>query len=123
MDLQTPGMVAAKDNSLGETERPDLSLDSLPGGTGDQARAQAAAPAELPQVMDANQLHEEQTVKLKAPAATNGTNTGGTNTASNPAQPQPIPVNPEDAPVPVSQQQQIAPVHPANPSPYDILNR
>jgi hypothetical protein len=123
MDLQTPGMVAAKDDTLGQTDRPDLTIDALPGDTEDQGRAQAATPAELPQVMDADQLHQEQTVKIKAPAATNGTNTSGTNTASNPAQPQQTPVNPEDAPVPVSEQPQIAPVHPANPDPYDILNR
>jgi hypothetical protein len=118
MDLQTPGMVAAKDNSLGET--PDLSLDALPGETGDQARAREAAsrPAALPQMMDADQLHQGQALKVKVPSAGNGTNT-----VSAPAQPQPVTVNPADAPVPVTQQQQISPVRPPNASPYDILNR
>ena len=130
MDIQTPGMVAAKDNSLGDTPTPDLNLDSLPGDnlpgeTPEQAEAreQAATRAELPQAMDADKLHEEETAKLTVPTMALQGKPSSSDQPQQPAPPKAIPVNPEDAPIPVTQQQQLAPVHAPIANPFDILNR
>jgi hypothetical protein len=122
-DLQTPGMVAAKNNPFDEPA-PDLSLDLLPGETQGEARAreEASEPATLAQALDASQLHREEILKLKAPATGVGARTTSTGTLQA-AAPQAIPVNPADAPTPISQQQQLAPVHGPIANPYDILNR
>ena len=116
-------MVAAKDNSLDDSGTPDLSLDSLPDESADEARETAAKRVELPQKMDADQLHKNQTAKLQIPGPANVAKTAPTQQQQTAAQPAPVPVNPADAPVPVTQQPQLNPVHPPIGNPYDILNR
>jgi hypothetical protein len=122
-DLQTPGMVAAKNDSIGDVGTPDLSLDSLlpQSGTQGNVHDQAALPAALPQVMDAGVMHRAEAVKLAVPTAPGAVKPSQTPTQTAQVTP-PVPVNPADAPVPVTQQQPITPVHPFTPNPYDIFN-
>jgi hypothetical protein len=124
VDLQTPGMVASKNDPLADPGTPDLSLDSLPNEAQDEAkeRQEAATRAELPEVMDADQLHKQETAKLALPVATLEA-AKATDQKQQTTPPKAIPVNPEDAPVPVTQQTQLNPVHPPIANPYDILNR
>jgi hypothetical protein len=120
-DLETPGMVAAKDNTL--PGAPDLGLDSLPEQNPDNARnADQAQPAELSQAMDVDQMHLQLDAKQKvaAPAIV-------TRIEQKPPAPQTVnapltPVNPANAPVPINQQPQLSPVHAPVGNPFDILN-
>ena len=114
-DIDTPGMLAAKDGAL-NLGSPDLTLDLLPGETMTQARieqANAAALA-LPSPKSADPL--PTTAK-----------SGATNSTTNPA----IPVakiarDPADdpsAPMPVSKAPVITPGHPEIADPFSVLNR
>lgn len=120
VDLQTPGMVAARQDPMADVGTPDLSLDVLPGETAQQAhQRQSGDRADLPVPMDASQLHKAQAATNKAPGFV-----GQVKAAPPEAQPvKAIPVNPEDAPTPVNEGPQISPVHAPIANPYDILNR
>ncbi len=117
IDVQTPGLIADKADPLAG---PDLNLDSLPDSN--DGNAQNSQPAELPQLpeaLDENLLHAQQTAKLE-----------GLKGAQAKAKAQP-PVQaptaaatppPPEAPDPISKQPQISPVHAPLPNPFDILN-
>ena len=112
-------MVAAEKNQLMDTSA-RIYLDILPGESIDQAKAHQdnTTKLELPLPMDANQLHKEQATTLSAPGAPNAAQTAP------PAAPvKPIPINDEDAPLPVSKESQINPVRSPIGNPYDILDR
>ena len=119
LDIETPGMVAAEKNPLTGTSAPDLTLDILPGESIEQAKAHQEAnnKLELPLPMDANQLHKEQAAALSVPGAPNPAQT------ATPAPVKAVPIDDEDAPLPVSKAPQINPVRSPIANPYDILDR
>ena len=124
IDLQTPGMVAAKDNPIPGT--PDLNLDSLPDQNQDdspthQPTDEPPQLAQSPHVMDESALHLELNARLKVPnpvAARAAASQPQANTTPV-AQPEPV----KEVPMPVTQQPQLSPVHAPVQNPYDILNR
>jgi hypothetical protein len=120
VDLQTPGMVAAKGDALSDPNLTDLTIDTLPGETIDQAKARIDANnnPQLPVVMDADELHRQQDAQLN-PAGVAKPPTQALTQEPPIAQPISPPVNP--APLPVSRLPQIN-SHPIK-DPYDILNR
>jgi hypothetical protein len=117
-DIETPGMIAAQKNPNPDTL--DLTLDVLPGESVDHARAHQDNDQllTLPLPPGAEQLHRAQAVALNpdglAPLPV---------TPTTPAQPKPMPVNDEDAPLPVSKTPVLSPVRAPIGNPYDILNR
>jgi hypothetical protein len=118
-DIETPGMVAAeKDPRMNNKNISDLTLDILPGESIEQAKAHQDnnTKLELPLPMDAAQLHRAQAVTLSVPGA------NAAPTAA-PAPDKPIPIDDQDAPLPVSKTPQINPVRSPIANPYDILNR
>jgi hypothetical protein len=118
-DIETPGMVAAEKDPLTDTSALDLSLDTLPGETVEQARAhrQNNSNLELPLPMDVDQLHKEQAATLSVPGAPKTAQT------ATPAPVKTVPTEDPDAPLPVNKALQINPVHAPIANPYDILNR
>jgi len=119
LDIQTPGMVAAGKDPLMDSGTSDLSLDILPGESIEHARAHQddETKLELPLPMDATQLHNAQAAAL--------TVSGPTKVDQKPAAaPQKaIPVDDQDAPLPVSKTPPITPVRAPIANPFDILNR
>ncbi len=126
-DVQTPGMIAAKNDTLGDAGPPDLTLDALPNETEEAAREQAAStPAELPQVMSADTLHELQDAKLASPTLAAQTKLPPSVELAKKADAQKallVPVNPDNAPLDVTKQPLLNPVHPSLGSPLDVLRR
>ena len=120
-DIETPGMVAAEKDPLMDPSATDLTLDVLPGESVEQAREEEAdrSKLELPEAMDANQLHKSEAAALSAPSAQNTSQTP----APAPVAAKAVPVNEEDAPLPVSKEPPINPVRSPIANPYDILNR
>ena len=120
-DLETPGMIAAEKNPLTDAGAPDLTLDMLPGESIEQAKAHQDDnnKLELPLPMDADQLHRQQAAALNIPGVPNTIQPA----APVPAPPQAVPINDEDAPMPVSKLPQINPVRSPIANPYDLLNR
>ena len=119
-DIETPGMIAAEKNPLTDTSAPDLTLDVLPGESIEHAKAHQdnnTTLLELPLPMDANQLHKAQALALSVPSLPNTAQTPA------PAPVKAVPINDEDAPLPVSKIPQINPVRAPIANPYDILNR
>lgn len=119
LDLETPGMIASKDDPSAKLDTPDLSLDLLPGETAAQAKAERARENSIqpPQPITADTLHKSLMSSATPPGQTGAT----TNTAS--STPPPVPQVDPEAPVPVSQQPVISPVHAPVANPFDILNR
>jgi len=118
-DIETPGMIAAKKNPLQDLSSSDLTLDILPGESIEQARAHQDnnTKLELPLPMDANQLRKEQAAALSVPSLQN------TSQTTTPTPVKPVPINDEDAPLPVSKTPPINPVRAPIANPFDILNR
>jgi hypothetical protein len=119
-DIETPGMVAAeKDPLMNNKNISDLALDILPGESIEQAKAHQDnnTKLELPLPMDANQLHKAQAAALGVPGAPITAPTAA------PTPVKPVPIDDEDAPLPVSKAPQINPVRAPIANPYDILNR
>ena len=118
-DIDTPGMIAAEKNPSPDTL--DLSLNVLPGESIDHARAHQDDDEllALPLPQDADQLHHAETASLSPKGVTAGPQAA----ATTPVPAKPIPVDDEDAPVPVSKQPVINPVRAPIANPYDILNR
>jgi hypothetical protein len=117
VDMQTPGMIADKNNPLPGT--PSLNLDSLPDPSSPDAQNQQQQP-ELPglrQPLDAGLLHQEMTAKL---ALAQPAVPGQKNTLPTPAPP-PAPPPPE-TPEPISKQPQLSPVHAPLACPFDMFN-
>ncbi len=123
-DIETPGMVSAGKNPPTDTNIPDLTLDILPGESIEQARAHQDSnnSLELPLAMDADQLHKEQAAALSVPTVPGVPKTTQTAKPA-PAPVKTVPINDEDAPMPVSKSIQINPVRAPIAKPYDILNR
>jgi hypothetical protein len=124
--METPGMVAAKDNSL--PGAPDLNVDSLPGQNQDEAPTHQATdePPTLPQtaqVMDSDQLHLQMSAKLQAPNPIQARAAGLQQKQAELTVQKPPPPPADEIPMPISQQPQISPVHAPVANPYDILNR
>jgi len=121
VDMETPGMVSAK-KDLSDPDLSDLTLDTLPGETADQARARIELNQDphLPVLMDADEMHREQAAAL-SPAGLKQLPTTGTGTVTPPIA-QPVP-QVDEAPMPVSKMQQINPVRAPIANPYDYLNR
>jgi hypothetical protein len=117
LDIQPPGMVAAKKDPLSSS---DLSLDILPGESIEQARAhQNSSKLELSLPMDANQMHRAQAVTMSPPNAVKAA-------APAPATVNAVPVVPTEdpnAPLPTSKAPPINPVRAPISNPYDILDR
>jgi hypothetical protein len=113
-DIETPGMIAAEKNPSPDTL--DLSLDVLPDETIEHARAHQDNNEllALPLPENADQLHRAEAESLNAK---------GTAPATAPAQPKPIPVNDEDAPLPASKEPVVNPVRAPIANPFDILSR
>ena len=120
-DLETPGMVAAEKNPLTDAGAPDLTLDILPGETIERTKARQndSNKLELPLPMDADQLHQEQAATLNVPGVPNAAQTA----TPAPAPVKAVPIDDENAPLPVSKAPQINPVRPSIANPYDILDR
>jgi len=122
-DIETPGMIAAENNTLLDTSATDMNanLDLLPGESVEQAKAHqdSANNLELPLPMDASQLHKTQAAALSAQTAP----TTAKKQTSAPVPAQAAPTDDPDAPIPVSKVPQINPGRPAIANPYDILNR
>jgi hypothetical protein len=121
MDLETPGMVAAKQDPLTDVSTPDLTLDILPGESIEEARAHQEnnSKLELPLPMTAERLQKEQAAALSVPSVAKAAATTTPAAASVNA----TPVEDPDAPMPVSQAPVINPVRAPIANPYDILNR
>jgi hypothetical protein len=120
-DMETPGMTAAKTDPMANLDTPDLTLDVLPGETIEQAKANRANNnnLELPQPMNADQLHQTLPTALSLQPPSNTTQ----KTPTLPPVVKPVQTYDADAPTPVSQQPVIVPVHAPIANPYDILNR
>ena len=116
-DIDTPGMIAAEKNPNPETL--DLSLDVLPGESLEHARDHQdnAQLLTLPLPAGADQIHRAQMAALDP-------KTGLPVNPTTPAVvPKAIPVNDEDAPMPISKGPVINPVRAPIGNPYDILDR
>ncbi len=122
VDMETPGMVSAK-KDLSDPDLSDLTLDTLPGETADQARARIEMNQDphLPVLMDADELHREQAATL-SPAGMKQLPAALTTGTATPPVAQPVP-QVDEAPMPVSKMQQINPVRAPIANPYDYLNR
>ncbi len=124
LDLETPGMVASKDDPNAQINAPDLTLDVLPGETVAQAKADRARETSIrpPEPMSVEQLRQSLLPSAALPATPSD---GITNTASSIPPPAPAysPETDPSAPVPVSRQPVINPVHAPIANPFDILNR
>jgi len=120
-DLETPGMVAAEKNPLMDASAPDLTLDILPGESIEQAKAHQDNnnTLALPLPMDANQLHKEQAATLSISSVPNAVQTP----TPAPVPVKSVPIDDEDAPLPVNSVPPINPVRSPIANPYDILNR
>lgn len=120
-DLDTPGMIASKNDALSDPHATDLTLDLLPGETPEQARRAAAAsqPPELPVVMDVEEFHRQQEAALHPFEARDAAKKKKEEEQIPVAQPVPPPT---DVPMPISKQQPINPVRPAIEDPFEILN-
>jgi hypothetical protein len=118
-DIETPGLVAAERNPLTDASAPDLTLDLLPGESIEKAKARQDDNnmLELPLPMDADQLHKKQAAALSVPGAPK------TAQPPTPAPVKAVPIDDENAPLPVSKEPQINPVRSPIANPYDILNR
>jgi hypothetical protein len=121
LDIETPGMVAAKADPLMDTIPSDLPLDALPGETTESAKARAESNNDLtlPLPMDANQFHQEQASTLHAPSAPSAVQTPAP--ASAPVKP--VPIEDPNAPLAVSKAPPITPVRTPIANPFDILDR
>jgi hypothetical protein len=120
-DLETPGLIAAKNNPLADPDVSDLNLEVLPGESIEQARAEQENNnnLQLPLALDADQLHREQAGALNVPSPPKIAQTP----AKSPEPVKTVPTQDPDAPIPVSQVPQISPVRPPIANPFDILNR
>jgi len=118
-DIDTPGAIAAKNDPLADPAMSDLTLDVLPDESIEHAREHQDNynAMQLPEPMDADQLHKTQAASLAAPNAQNAAKTP-------PAPPVPAaPIEDPEAPTPVSKLPQINPVHAPIANPFDILDR
>lgn len=120
-DIQTPGMIADKNNPLTPPDASDLTLELLPGESIEQARAHQDENnnLQLPLPMDANQLHKAETDALSVPGQTNAAQKP--TAVSTPVKT--VPTEDPEAPIPVNQLPQINPVRAPIANPFDILNR
>jgi hypothetical protein len=117
-DIETPGMIAAQKDPLSNIGSRDLTLDVLPGETIEQAKASrlGSNTLDLPVPMNADQLHKT----LPRALPVDGT---ASTAQTTPTPAKPIQTNDADAPLPVSKEPVIIPVHSAIADPFDILNR
>jgi len=119
-DIETPGMLAAPNNALTDTLS-DPSLDVLPGETIEQAKAhqESNLKFDLPQPMDADQLHKSEDATLSI----RGAPTAAKTLTVAPTAVKAPPVEDPDAPLPVNKVPPINPVRSPIANPFDILNR
>jgi len=114
--IETPGAVAAQQNSDLGLNGSDLTIDLLPG----------ESPSHLePPPVDADQLHQQEAEQTSpAKPQTVATTTAPTTDQAKKQQVKPV-LLPEDdnSPTPISQIQPVSPVRAPISSPYSILNR
>ena len=123
-DIETPGMIAAKNDPSVEPGLSDADLDILPGESLKHAKAHqdnSESLLQLPIVMDADQLHRAQADYLTPPAPKGGA--PNPSTAAAPVKPPPTREEDPEAPVQASQMPMIMPGGAPLGNPYDILNR
>ena len=124
-DIETPGMIAAKNDPLTDPATLNPGLDMLPGESLEHAKVHqdnSEALLQLPIAMDAEQLHRSQASYLNPPVAKSALPTTTSSTATQPKPPTPLPDDSEQA-VPASQMPVISPIRAPIANPYDILNR
>ena len=125
-DLDTPGMIAARKDPLGDTTSSDLDLDVLPGESIQQAREHQDSNLELALPMDSDRLHQEQSESLKVPGVPSAPKPVAAAKPQQQPTPAPVKNTPEDdpnAPMPVTQIPQINPIRSPIPSPFDLDSR
>jgi hypothetical protein len=117
-EMDTPGAVADRD-AVPEPPAADLTLDLLPGESVEHARAAAEANGQPAVLMNADQLHLQQSAQLKPALPKNA------KPAAKVAEQPPVakPVPPDELPMTVGQGAQVTPVHAPIANPFDILNR
>lgn len=130
-DLDTPGMVSAKDDgdSLSDPASANLNLDMLPGESVQHAMAHqdANSPAELSLPMDLTQMHKQEAEANEGAQLPRVPSISPVAAVTPPGPPAPVPGKDEkpydpNAPVPVSQVP-VPSTRPPLANPFDILNR
>ncbi len=123
-DIETPGMIAAKNDPLVQPGLSDAELEMLPGESLAHAKAHqdnSESLLQLPIAMDAEQLHRAQADYLAPPAPKSAPSKQ--QTADTAIKPPTTPRDDPEQPIQGKEMPVITPVRAPLGNPYDILNR
>jgi hypothetical protein len=122
LDLETPGLVAAQKDPLGDPSATDLTLDLLPGESMEHAKAHqdSVNSLQLPLPSSVDQLHKSQAGQLSVPGSQNLTKSSAPTAPPKASQ---TPAPDPNAPIQATQLPPVNPVRAPIANPFDILNR